>query len=101
MSSGKKVKRKLRGWALRRIPLMMTCEELERFVVDYVDENLPLSERTRFELHLRICAPCQIYINNYKQTIAISQAAFDESHSSCDDMPEDLVRAILEARNRS
>ena len=101
MSSGKKVKRKLKGWALRSMPLMMTCEELEQFIVDYVDQSLPRNERALFELHLQVCLPCQAYIKNYKQTIAVSQAAFDESQSSCDDMPEDLVQAILESRNRS
>lgn len=47
------------------------------------------------------CASCQAYISNYKQTIAMSKVVFDASDPNCDAMPEDLVKAILAARDLS
>lgn len=99
MSTGKKVKRKLRGWALRGLPLMITCKELESFIVDYIDQSLPQVQRRKFELHLQVCSSCKAYIQDYTQSIALSQAAFDETDDdACDNMPEDLIAAILDSR---
>ena len=45
MSTGKTMKRKLRGLAMRTMPLMVTCEELEDFIVNYFDDALPYWQR--------------------------------------------------------
>ena len=101
MSTGKTIRRKIRGLAMRRVPLMVTCEELEGFIVNYFDDALPYWQRQKFELHLRLCPCCRRYIENYKQTIALSQAAFDDGDlSNCENMPEALVQAILTSRNK-
>ena len=102
MNSGKKLNRKLKAWALRRLPYMISCKDLEAFIVDYVDETLPARQRKKFEVHLLVCSSCQAYIDNYKQTIELSRAAYDEKdQASCDDMPEDLVNAILKSRGNA
>ena len=73
---------------------MMTCQELIEFLTDYVDGQLPLSQRLAFELHLTVCRDCRAYLHNFKTTITAANQAGDEAA----EMPEDLVKAILNSR---
>lgn len=76
---------------------MMTCQELIGFLTDYLDGQLPLSQRLAFELHLTLCRDCRAYLHNFKTTIAAAKQAGDEAA----EMPEDLVKAILNSRRTS
>ena len=38
----------LKGFMLRRIHGMITCKEFEDFVLDYLDDELPALQRSRF-----------------------------------------------------
>lgn len=76
---------------------MMTCQELIEFLTDYLDGQLPLSQRLAFELHLTLCPDCRSYLHNFKTTIAAAKQAGDEAA----EMPEDLVKAILNSRRTS
>jgi anti-sigma factor RsiW len=96
---GQTILRKLRIAATRFLPFMTTCQELEGFIVDYLDGTLPERQRLKFELHLRMCRDCRRYLEQYNRTIALSQAAFCEPHeTAAQDVPQELVRAILAAR---
>jgi anti-sigma factor RsiW len=86
----------------RRMPLMLTCRELEAFIVDYLDGNLPVRQRFVFRLHLILCRECRSYLASYERAIAISKAVCqDATRSIPEDIPEDLVRAIVAARGSS
>ena len=99
MTSGSTVARKLRGLMMRTMPLMLTCQELEGFMVDYLDGTLPERQRRKFDLHLRLCRDCRRYIEAYKGSMTLCQAAFAEPEGSLpEDVPEELVKAILAAR---
>jgi anti-sigma factor RsiW len=79
----------------------MTCRELTDFLGDYVDGDLPAAERTRFEEHLDLCPDCRTYLRNYVDTIRLGKAACAEDHDAVgDEVPEELVQAILAARTR-
>ncbi len=93
-------RRKLRGFMFRHVPLMMTCAELEGFLVDYLDGTLPRLQRRRFALHLLLCRDCRSYLERYRRAIALGQAVFKDPDAVPGDVPEDLVRAILAARRR-
>lgn len=94
-------RRRLRGFMFRRVPLMMTCAELEGFLVDYLDGTLPRPQRRTMALHLLLCRDCRAYLERYRRAIALGQAVFREPTDPVpDDVPEDLVRAILAARRR-
>lgn len=85
----------------RHVPFMLTCAELEGFLVDYLDGTLPRSQRRIFALHLLLCRACRSYLDGYRRAITLGQAVFDEPTEAVpDDVPEDLVRAILAARSR-
>ncbi len=78
----------------------MTCQHLIEFLTEYIEGQLPLSQRTAFELHLAICSQCRAYLHNFKVTIEATQKAFsdDPTDANPGDVPEQLVRAIMNAR---
>ena len=85
--------------AMMKMPLMLTCRQAEDFIADYVDGTLPTRKRLIFELHLRMCRECRDYLAAYRRTVALGKAAFDDPNAPVpDDMPEDLVTAIVDAR---
>lgn len=78
---------------------MLTCQQLIEFLTDYLDGQLPLTQRAAFEVHLALCRDCRSYLHNFKTTIAASQKAFsDASEPVPANVPEDLVQAILNSR---
>lgn len=74
----------------------MNCRELTEFLMDYVNDDLPLEARAGFEVHLTRCGHCVEYVRQYQITIEAGQQAFKTE--ALPDMPEELIRAILAAR---
>ncbi len=97
MSSGKSVLRKLRALVMRTMPWMIPCQELEGFMVDYLDGALPEQQRRTFDWHLRLCRDCRRYLDAYRRAIALGQAACDAPDEP---LPDELVKAILAARDK-
>lgn len=93
--------RKLRGFVQQNVPMMITCREVEDFIVDYVDDALPWRQRLVFQIHLIFCRECRDYLASYTHTLALSKAVFEHSETpAAGEIPEDLVRAILAARKQ-
>jgi anti-sigma factor RsiW len=91
----------LKGFMLRHMYRMITCREFEDFITDYLDNELSASQRSRFELHIRLCKECKQYLQAYQRTMEVSRATFlDPDAALPDDVPEDLIRAILKSRSR-
>jgi anti-sigma factor RsiW len=55
----------------------LTCQELVEVVTAYWEDALPPGERARFEAHLRVCAPCRRYLDQLRQTIALTGTLTD------------------------
>jgi predicted anti-sigma-YlaC factor YlaD len=88
-----------KGQMLKRMHRMITCREFEDFVQQYLDEELPSPQLAMFELHLRICRECRDYLAAYRRSLEIGRAVFKADDESLpEDVPEDLIKAILEAR---
>ena len=49
----------------------LTCEEVNRFIVDYLEGNLPDKLRKQFETHLSRCPHCKVYLQQYQLTIEL------------------------------
>ncbi|MDH3584299.1 MAG: hypothetical protein OER86_08805 [Phycisphaerae bacterium] len=79
---------------------MMTCRELIEFLLDYHEQRLPDSQRTEFEKHLVDCPCCKHYLDSYRETVHTAQSVCRGQHEPPADMPEQLVQAILAARNQ-
>lgn len=78
----------------------ISCQQLEEFVVDFLDDKLPSGQRIIFSSHIDSCPKCEVYLDNYQKTIAVSQAAhkLQGSEGECAKMPEALVQAILASK---
>lgn len=80
----------------------MTCKEFIEFVWRYLDERLPHDQRAVFDEHLAVCPGCVNYLASYSETVRLVGRAFEDPEGTLpDDVPEELVAAILEARNHS
>jgi anti-sigma factor RsiW len=75
----------------------MTCQELTDFLGDYVERVLPAQVRDAFEKHLTICPDCRRYVDSYRKSIALAQAAV-RPPAPVSEIPEELVAAILKAK---
>ena len=72
----------------------MNCSDLiTNFLGDYLEGSLPAGTRGDFEHHLDVCPSCVAYLQTYRTTIAMTAAA--GRAPGVDDVPEELVRAIL------
>jgi len=78
---------------------MITCKEFEDFMQCYLDDELADIKRTLFERHLRVCRECRDYLAAYQRTMEVNQAVFHHDNGPVsDDVPENLIKAIIEAR---
>jgi anti-sigma factor RsiW len=75
----------------------MNCRECATFLDEYFDGTLEQATRASFEFHLSRCANCERYLESYRATLTLERSAFDDGAAG-PDIPEDLVRAILDAR---
>ena len=79
----------------------MTCRELVDFLMDYLGGELPENQRAVFAEHLDICPPCLAYLKSYEQTVALGRQVCEPDGDVPEDCPEELVKAILAARQTS
>ncbi len=92
-------RRWLKGLMLKHMHRMITCEEFESFVLSYLDGELPARQRSIFELHMRVCRECREYLAAYRRSIELGQSVITAADESIpDDVPEDLIIAILDAQ---
>jgi len=76
----------------------MTCREFVEFLNDYLSGELPDTARAGFEAHLAHCMNCTAYLKTYRQTVRLAKEVCAEPEGPVpDDVPEELLRAILEA----
>jgi len=79
---------------------MLTCEEFDDFMVDYLEGGLPVWQKYMCWLHVKMCRECANFIRQYRRVIVLGQTAFDSPDSAVpDSVPEELVQAALAHRN--
>jgi anti-sigma factor RsiW len=78
----------------------VTCREFADFMMDYRSGELPPDSREQFELHLGLCPNCQAYLTSYEESVTLGKRAFEGGDRLADEVPEDLVKAILAARRQ-
>lgn len=81
----------------------LTCKALIDFLDDYVDGNLAPDARAEFDAHLAHCPQCVDYLKTYRETMTLPRRACDETADAARpaEMPEELVRAVLNAVKHS
>jgi anti-sigma factor RsiW len=82
----------------------MNCREFTEFLDDYLFGHVAAEERAVFDKHLADCPWCVAYLDSYRKTIQLEQTAQAELPQDGPppaDAPEELVQAILRARQRA
>ena len=80
----------------------VSCKEIADFIMDYLNGELSQTQHAVFEEHLGECPDCVAYLCSYEMTVKLSKAACDQAgERDSNQVPEDLVRAILAARKSS
>ena len=78
----------------------MTCRELIEVLDDYLEGRLAPGPRDIFEAHLAECPYCVDYLESYRDTVRRAGRAFDDPDAALpEDVPEELVTAVLAARS--
>lgn len=69
---------------------MLSCEQVNQFIIDYLEKNLPDSVQKKFEVHLQKCPNCRAYFEQYNETVTfVNQDGQIE-------IPPDLAKITLE-----
>ena len=80
----------------------MTCREFADFMMDYLSGEMPSESRALFEYHLSLCVNCRKYLTSYEESVKLGRRAFDDDNAALpEDVPEQLVNAILAARRQA
>ena len=69
----------------------LTCEEVNRFIIDYLEGTLPPRSARLFEKHVAQCPNCDSYFNQYKTTVELLR----EQGKAAPDPPDELVEATM------
>ena len=67
-----------------------SCEEVQTFLMDYLDNELPAMESLLIRLHILLCAACRRYMGRYKDSTALAKKILD------DPPPPELVNLSVE-----
>ena len=92
------IMRRIKGALMRHMPYMISCAEVEVFIQDYLSGDLPAGIRRRFDFHIRLCRECRDYLAAYQRTMVLEKAVMAPGQEGLEAVPEDLVQAILKAR---
>lgn len=76
----------------------MTCREVYGFLDDFLEGILDPATFESFEAHLGRCSSCKTYLTTYRATVAAARASELADAPSFDEVPHDMVEAILAAR---
>ncbi len=99
MGISKPVMRRIHG-TMFKLPLMITCEAFEDFILAYLDDELTARQKFVFELHLKVCRECRDYLQAYLASLELVKSAGSiQDLALPDEVPDDLVKAVLDARD--
>ena len=77
----------------------MICREFIALLDVYRTREAPVEQLRLCEQHLAVCASCRAYLDSYEKTIALGRAAcLDLDGPVPEDVPEDLIQALLTLR---
>jgi hypothetical protein len=81
---------------------MLTCKEFDDFMVDYLDDGLPVWQKFMCWLHVKMCRECANFVREYARTISLEKAAYDAPDDPVPDtVPEELIKAALAYRKQN
>lgn len=78
----------------------MSCRELAEFIMAYLDGELSARQIAEFDQHLSNCPACVHYLDSYRKTVAASRLLARGAALDSAAVPDELVHAILAAREK-
>ena len=63
-------------------PHDMICQELVEVLTEYLDGTIGAHDRARLDAHIAVCDDCQVYLQEFKTTIALADRAGEPKMSS-------------------
>jgi predicted anti-sigma-YlaC factor YlaD len=83
---------------LFKLPLMITCDEFEEFITDYLAGDLSGKQKLIFDAHLKMCRECHQYLRALKAAMKVTTTVIrDDAATELQDVPDDLIKAIVAA----
>ena len=70
---------------------MLSCEDVNDFIVEYLEGTLDDRTRRRFEKHIANCPACSTYLDQYRETVTLVK-----EEAAPPEPPEELVDATLD-----
>jgi len=78
---------------------MLTCKEFDGFMIDYLEDGLPVWQKYMCWLHVKLCRECAYIIQQYRQVVALGREACESPDEPIpDSVPEELIQAALAHR---
>jgi anti-sigma factor (TIGR02949 family) len=72
-----------------RLDRELTCAEVVEVVTEYLEDEMPLRDKERFEEHLAFCDGCSTYFEQMRATIAAT------GQLRAEDIPPQLQERLL------
>lgn len=80
----------------------VSCRDFVEFLDNYLAGALSLKELAIFNAHLAACPSCVAYMNSYRASARLGRDAFAATGDGVpEEVPPELVRAILKASRRA
>jgi anti-sigma factor ChrR (cupin superfamily) len=76
--------------------LMLTCEDVLRFIPDYQESMLAPGLRLRFNLHMKMCKPCRVMLESLQAIPKILQRAISDDAAAPSSEAKRALDAVLE-----
>ena len=80
-----------RFWRRTRSPSPLPCRDLVECITDYLEGTLPAEERARVDQHLAGCDGCTTYLEQMRETIALT------GRLGAEQIPAELRQELLAA----
>jgi len=75
----------------RQLP-ELPCQDFVEVVTAYLEGTLSATDHQRFEEHLAVCAKCEMYLDQIRDTIALTGRI-----PRAEDLPRDLREGVRSA----
>lgn len=80
---------------------MLTCRDVENFLIDYVDDELGFMTRLQFRMHIAMCRDCKKYLQTYINAIHMEKQIFEHpDDEAIGNVPDEILHAILSASSK-
>lgn len=70
----------------------LACRDLVEVVTDYLEDEMAVEMRVRFEAHLATCAACREYVDQIRSTVTAARATGGEGAAAS--VPPALLEAF-------